>query len=173
MKKLLILLLTLILLVSAVGCQKAGNESEPETEPETTAPTESAPVTEGPTENQTKPDEDRIAGKYFCSTNAYSDEFRPFITFNDDGRCTLLVNFFRGDAVIVEGSYQIKENTIDVELDLEGTPVGYTYEDGRPCMDDRYIFKIIDNDHIVIGAAPNSYYDGYFTVRLGDSFIRR
>ena len=36
MKKVIILLLTLILLVSLIGCQKAGNE----TEPETTAPTE-------------------------------------------------------------------------------------------------------------------------------------
>lgn len=207
MKRILVLLLSLSLLFAVVGCDNTDENAdqpsdtvqttelsekttevtethtaEPTTAPEETETSETTIETsseESSETEQTDPAEDTIGGKYYCSTDFFTDEYRikypgdtPYITLNDDGSCVLLVGYFHGICE-VEGTYLIEGNVINVELDLRGTPFEGTDTTGRPFMDDRFVFEIIDNDHIVIGPAPNAVYNGdCYVVRSGDSFIR-
>ena len=161
----------------SLGQSAASDETEPVSLP---PKTEFVTVTEITTEAETNPVEDTIMGTYYCSTDFFTDEYRakypgqtPYITFNNDGSCVFLVGYLHGICEI-EGTYQIEGNEINVELDLLGTPFEGTDSTGDPYMDHQFVFEIINNNHIVIGPAPNSVYNGdCYVVRSGDSFIRK
>ena len=129
---------------------------------------------------RSNPNENTIDGKYYCYTDFFTEEYReknpgntPFITFDSDGTCMFYILYSHGGAG-VPGKYQINENAINVQLDLSESPFKGTEKNGNPYMDDKLVFEIIDNNHIVIGAAPDSVHNGdFYVVRNGDSFIRK
>lgn len=113
-----------------------------------------------------------IIGKYTCSNDYWKDDFFiqnpekvPFILFEDNNNCSILVNYLGGLAN-VKCSYSIEKNTVKVKAYLAGTPFDGTYDDGRPYMEDEYIFNIMDDNNIIIDK-------GFYTVGAGDKFIKK
>ena len=109
-----------------------------------------------------------IIGKYICDNDYHKDEFFienpesiPYITFNNDGSCKLLVNYLEGGCYM-NGSYNIEDNQILVKLDFSGTIFEGT---GTEYMDDEHVFTIISNDKIIIDK-------GFYTVNARDFFIK-
>ena len=112
-----------------------------------------------------------IFGKYICSSEYHKADFFienpdkiPEITFNKGGDCNLRINYLGGIAD-VNCFYNLDANSIYVELDLFGTIFYGTDNTGKPYMYDKYIFNIIDDNHIIIDK-------GFYTVGAGDSFIK-
>ena len=125
-------------------------------------------------------DRSTVSGVYYYETELFNAEYRakypgqnPYINFFDDGTCVMIVHYI-GGACSVGGTYEIDGNKIKTEFDLSGTPVaGIDVATGKPYMDDSFVFEIVDNDHLRIGPAPDSYYNGdCYVVRSGGSFIR-
>lgn len=113
-----------------------------------------------------------IIGKYICSNDYWKDDFFiknpqkvPFILFESNNKCSILVNYL-GGLENVKCSYSKEKDTVKVKVDLKGTPFDGTYNDGRPYMEDEYIFNIIDDNNIVIDK-------GFYTVNAGDYFIKK
>jgi len=110
-----------------------------------------------------------ILGKFVCAADYFeafieSPEYIPYITFEGDGICSLLI-YYIGGKCIATGVYDIENEIIKVELDLRGTPVYGTDEGGFPYMDDKYVFEIISNNEIVI-------HGEFYAVMDGDAFVR-
>ncbi len=113
-----------------------------------------------------------IIGKYTCSNEYWKDDFFiqnpekvPYIIFENNNNCSILVNYLDG-LENVKCSYIMEKDTIKVKAYIEGTLFDGTYDDGRPYMEDEYIFDVIDNNHIVIDK-------GFYTVSARDSFIKK
>ena len=113
-----------------------------------------------------------ILGKYICSNDYFNNEpfieysdYIPAITFYDNNICNLLVHY-GGGKTDVSCSYDIKEKTIQVKLNIKGSFFDVPDMEGYPFIDDQYIFTIIDNNHIIIDK-------GFYTVGSGDSFIKK
>lgn len=135
------------------------------------------------TPDSEEPVEDKISGTYYCDAGCFiepafvrSPEYISCITFYENSYCIFHV-YYIGGVCDVNGTYQIDENIINVELDLSGTPIGGAdFHDGKeyPYADSRYVFEIIDNDHIVFGVVPDAYHkDGFYAIRDGYPFIRK
>lgn len=144
-----------------------------------TSPTED---TEEPTQAETQDTEpvdnkNQIAGKYVCVSNYcmnISDpDYVPYIIFNGDGSCEMFV-YYVGGVTLLPGTYMVEDNKIFVEVNPAGTPVDGIDNSGRPYMDDKYVFEIIDYDHIIIGPAEGAYHNGScYVARNGDPFVRK
>ena len=112
-----------------------------------------------------------IIGKYICDNDDFKEEpfieysdYIPAVTFYNNKICNLLVYYGDGK-VDVSCSYDIKENMIQVKLNLSGTFFDAPNEEGYPFLNDFYIFNIVDNNHIVIDK-------GFYTVDDGDAFVK-
>ena len=158
MKKLCVILCFLLLLV---GCTKTIDLN--------TSTDSSANSSNSLSSFSTMP-EFNILGKYVCFSDYHKDkniiknpDDIPSITFYENGKCNLFVAYF-GGVWDVNGLYEIKEDTIKVELDLHGTPFEGIDTAGNPYMDAIYIFNIIDNDKLIIDK-------GFYSVYAGDPFI--
>ncbi|MCI8331310.1 MAG: hypothetical protein HFE78_00565 [Clostridiales bacterium] len=123
-------------------------------------------------------DQNRIIGKYTCVSDYCNNnlkdypEYLPYITFNDDGTCEMLV-YYIGGSTLLPGTYMIEDNKIFVEVDPSGTPVDGIDESGIPYMDDKYVFTITDYDHITIGSVEGAYFNGCYVAHNGDPFVRQ
>ncbi|MBQ7827502.1 MAG: hypothetical protein IJ386_04475 [Clostridia bacterium] len=125
-------------------------------------------------------DKSTVSGVYYYETELFNAEYRtmhpghnPYISFFDDRTCVMIVGY-GGGICPINGTYEIDGNKINVELDVENSFLGgIDVATGKPYMDNKYVFEIVDNDHIKIGPAPDSYYGGEcYVVRAGGSFIR-
>ncbi len=156
-------------------------QPEQDTE-DTTASTENA--TDEPTQPETNQvdNTERIIGKYTWVSESCqkalkdNPEYLPAITFNNDDTCEMLVYYF-GGSTLFSGIYMIDDNKIFVDLDLESEGSGFEGtipNTDQPYMDDKYVFEIIDYDHITIGPAEGAYHNGNcYVVRSGDPFERQ
>lgn len=124
-------------------------------------------------------DKERIIGKYTWVSDSCDEalkahpEYIPAITFNNDNTCEMLVNYI-GGKTLLPGVYTIEDNKIFVEVDPSGTPVGGIIPNtDQPYMDDKYVFEIIDYDHLTFCPAEGSYYNDCYIVRNGDPFERQ
>ncbi len=158
-------------------------EPQPEQDTEdTTAPTENS--TDEPTQPEapdTEPvdNKNQIIGKYTCVSDYCNEnlkdrpDYLPAITFNNNDTCEMLVNYI-GGSTLLPGVYTIEDNKIFVEVDPSGTPVGgIDKATDQPYMDDKYVFEIIDYDHLTFYPAEGSYYNDCYVVRSGDPFERQ
>ena len=165
MKKLFILL-SLFLLLS--GCTTI-IDSQSSTDASTGTGVSSSELS---TSSSSKP-EFKILGQYVCDSDYHRDDFNvqhpesvPFITFRDDGNCSLYVNYLNG-CEYVHGTYSIENDRIQVELDFHGTYFEGKIDPatGGPWMDNHYVFQIIDDNQIIIDRE-------FYTVNAGDTFVR-
>ena len=84
------------------------------------------------------------------------------ISFHENGTCELLVNYQEGSCTL-GGNHVVDGSSIFVELiNLEDTI--FVSEDLISYMPDKYVFTIIDDEHISIDK-------GYYVVQAGDIFI--
>lgn len=120
----------------------------------------------------TKQTKFNISGKYICSNDYFNNEpfikysdYIPTITFYDNSSCSLLVHY-GGGKTDVNCSYFIKEDIIQVKLNIKGSFFDAPDAEGYPFMEEQYNFTIIDNNHITINK-------GFYTVDSGDLFIKK
>ena len=112
----------------------------------------------------------QIWGEFICS-NDYFDtgeyfknfpESIPAITFYQNGRCDLTVNYFEGVSN-VSGTYRVEYDRILVDVDLKDTV--FKEEDIR-YMENQYIFKIINQEQLIIER-------GFYAVSDTDYFLKQ
>ena len=127
-------------------------------------PTSDTPDNETIVYVQSPEDEFDVIGKFICASDYHRSAFSlrspqtiPSITFFEDGKCSLYVNYLEGGCA-VSGEYSVNGDEIHVELDIEGT-IFQTY------MNDTYMFVISDDNTLTI-------YRGFYTVDDRDKFIR-
>lgn len=131
----------------------------------------------------TQQPDNALVGKYLATSKFFEQdsfvnypEYITWIKFENDNKCIFHI-YYIGGVHDTNGTYEIDGETVKVKLDLTGTPFdGGTYyqQEYIPYMDDEYYFRIVDNDHIVIGPAPGSYDGGdCYVVDSGDTFVRQ
>lgn len=134
MKKLCLLCLIIFL----TGCSLQGSPGQPDTSEELR-------------------DEYNIIGEYTCMNDFYDqykdrpdyDEYIPSISFYEDGMCRFRV-YYIGGVTNLNGVYKIEEDSITVNLDMKNTIMESPADGSIQYMDDQYVFKIADEDNLII-----------------------